>query len=176
LFLHSSLGGVPGAWEQECTIVVVQSNRDKALAAKKKGDIKVGPGDRVSQYNGSQWKSHCWKCCVGNTMTCANYKDLLGRQACARHARKDGTHVKQALCAKCRVHDVATSSRYKDAQGRHACARHALEDGTHMPVRMCVKCSDLNIVTESSYKDGKGRHACARHAREEGTYAKQNRR
>ena len=131
LFLHASLKAVPGVWGQECRMVVIRSKCDKALKPKKRGDLKVVTGERVYQFCGRKWEPQCWKCFVAGIITYANYKDLQGRAACARHAREDGVHVKQALCVKCLQNDVETESRYKDALGRHACARHAREDGTH---------------------------------------------
>ena len=131
LFLHSCLKAVPGVWGQECRMVVIRSNCDKALKPKKRGDLKVAPNERVYQFDGRQWALQCWKCFVEGTIIKSSYKDLQGRAACASHAREDGVHVKQALCVKCLQNDVETESRYKDALGRHACARHAREDGTY---------------------------------------------
>ena len=172
LFLHTCLKAVPGVWGQECAIVVFQHKFDKALKQKKRGDLKVSPAERVYRFNGRHWSPQCWKCFVGGIIVYACYKDLQGRAACARHAREDGVHVKQALCVKCLGNGVETNSCYKDALGRHACAKHAREDGTHVKKALCVKCLGKGVETSSSYKDALGRHACARHAREDGTYVK----
>ena len=132
LFLHASLKAVPGVWERECTIVVFKNQLDKALKPKKRGDLKVATAERAYQFDGRKWEHQCWKCFVGGIIISAHYKDLQGRAACARHAREDGVHVKQALCMKCLENGVETQSAYKDALGRHACARHAREHGTHV--------------------------------------------